>query len=115
MKRISASTRVLSMFTIVMVTVLMTGCLGTAEPTKQELILGAWEASAQGQSFILTYSASEVSVGSSGMSFHYEWVDSDHIRLDALGQSVITEVEFTSPDVMIQRSSQGTQTLRRAN
>jgi len=115
MKRISATTRVLSALLTVMLTALMTGCLGTAEPSKQELILGAWEASAQGQSFILTYSDSEVSVGSSGMRFHYEWVDSDHIRLDALGQSVVTEVEFTSPDVMIQRSSQGTQTLRRSN
>lgn len=94
---------------------LVVGCTSTSEPSKQELILGAWEASAQGQSFVLTYSASEVSIGSSGMSFPYEWVDSDHIRLDALGQSVTTEVEFTSPDVMIQRSSQGTQTLHRAN
>jgi len=114
MKRLSAP-RLLSALLTVVVTVLMTGCLGTAGPSKQELILGDWEASAQGQSFVLTYSASEVAIGSSGMSFHYEWVDNDHIRLDALGQSVITEVEFTNPDVMIQRSSQGTQTLRRAN
>src|SRR5690606_25365770 len=109
------TTRALSALMTVMVPLLMTGCLGTAEPSKQELILRAWEASAQGQSFVLTYSASEVSVGSSGMSFHYDWVDSDHIRLDALSQTFVTTVELTILHVDVQRSSQANQTLRRVN
>jgi len=113
MKRFPATTLVLPGLLAALMAVTLTGCLGTSEPSKQELILGAWEASAQGENFVLTYSRSEVIIGNGGMSFPYEWVDADHIRLNALGQSVITEVEFTTPDVMVQRSSQGTQTLRR--
>lgn len=101
--------------TLVLLSALLAGCASMSEPSKQEMILGAWEASFQGQSFTLTYSDSEVTIGDVGMSFPYEWVDDDHIRLDALGQSVVTEVQFTNPDEMVQRSDQGVQTLRRTD
>ncbi|MDP1932564.1 MAG: hypothetical protein Q8L60_14010 [Gammaproteobacteria bacterium] len=82
-------------------------------PSKQEMILGRWQADFQGQSIVLNYSATEVSVDSFGVSFPYSWLDDDRIRLDAMGQEVISTVEFVSPNEMVQRSNQGVQTLRR--
>ena len=82
-------------------------------PSKQDMILGNWQADFQGQSIVLNYSATEVSVESFGVSFPYAWLDDDRIRLDAMGQEVVSTVEFVTPDEMVQSSDQGVQTLRR--
>lgn len=98
---------------LLVLALLMSACVGTAGPSKQELILGTWEGDFQGQSIVLTYSETEIAVEAFGVSFPYEWVDADNIRLDAMGQEVTSTVEFISNDEMVQRSPQGTQTLRR--
>ena len=98
---------------LVLLTLLLAACAGTAAPSKQELILGTGAGDFQGQSIVLVYSATEIAVESFGVSFPYVWVDADSIRLDAMGQEVVSTVEFNGPDEMIQRSAQGIQTLRR--
>lgn len=90
----------------------LAACASTA-PSKQEMILGTWQADFGGQSIVLTYGESEIAVDAFGVSFPYEWLDADTIKLDAMGQEVISTVEFVSADQMIQRSSQGEQTLFR--
>ena len=82
-------------------------------PTKQELILGAWQADFQGQTITLVYAEDDITVREFGISFDYEWVDDDHIRLDALGQEVISRVEFETPDRMLQTSNEGSQVMTR--
>lgn len=94
---------------------LLTACAGLGGPSKQEMILGAWEAEFQGQDMTLVYTEDQITVEEFGISFHYEWLDEDHIRLDALGQEVVSEVEFESPDIMIQRSPGGTQVMHRVH
>lgn len=96
-----------------LVALFLVACAGTSGPSKQEMILGTWQGDFQGQSIILTYSPTEVSVDAFGVSFPYEWVDADHIRLDAMGQIVTSTVEFEGSDKMIQNSDQGVQTLTR--
>lgn len=91
---------------------LLAACASTA-PTKQEMILGTWQADFGGQSMVLTYSATEIAVDAFGVSFPYEWLDADTIKLDAMGQEVISTVEFVTENQMIQRSTQGEQTLTR--
>lgn len=91
----------------------LAACAGTAAPSKQELILGTWSGDFQGQSIVLTYSETDVSVEAFGVSFPYVWVDADSIRLDAMGQEITSTVEFQGTDVMVQRSPQGIQTLQR--
>lgn len=91
----------------------LAACAGTSGPSKQELILGTWQGNFGGQAIVLTYAEAEIMVAAFGVSFPYEWVDADTIRLDAMGQIVISKVEFVSADEMIQRSSQGEQTMRR--
>ncbi|MES3006927.1 MAG: hypothetical protein V4751_04060 [Pseudomonadota bacterium] len=91
----------------------LSACAGTSGPSKQELILGSWQADFQGQSIVLVYSATEVSVESFGVAFPYEWLDENQIRMDAMGQIVTSTVEFTNPNEMVQSSDQGVQTLRR--
>jgi len=86
---------------------LLAACAGLGGPSKQELILGAWEAGFQGQDMTLIYGEEEIRVPEFGMTFHYEWLDEDHIRLDALGQEIVSEVEFETPDRMIQTSDSG--------
>lgn len=98
---------------LVLLTLLLAACAGTAAPSKQELILGTWAGDFQGQSIVLVYSETAIAVESFGVSFPYVWVDADSIRLDAMGQEVVSTVEFNGPDEMIQRSAQGIQTLRR--
>jgi hypothetical protein len=98
---------------ILVLGVALAACAGTASPSKQELILGTWSGDFQGQSIVLTYTATEVSVEAFGISFPYVWVDADSIRLDAMGQEITSTVEFQGPDVMVQRSPQGIQTLQR--
>lgn len=92
---------------------LLLAACAASMPSKQEMILGSWQADFQGQSIVLNYSATEVSVESFGVSFPYAWLDDDRIRLDAMGQEVISTVEFVTPDEMVQSSDQGVQTLRR--
>lgn len=92
---------------------MLAACASTAGPSKQELILGTWQADFGGQSIVLTYDETEIGVAAFGVSFPYEWLDADTIRLDAMGQEVISTVEFVSDNQMIQRSSQGEQTLYR--
>jgi hypothetical protein len=82
-------------------------------PSKQELIQGAWRADFQGQSMTLIYAEDNITVREFGISFAYEWVDEDHIRLDALGQEVVSLVEFETPDRMVQTSAQGIQVMTR--
>lgn len=94
---------------------LLAACAGTSAPSKQEMILGVWAGDIAGQSIVLEYTETEVVVESFGVSFPYEWVDGDSIRLDAMGQVVVSTVEFPSPDQMVQSSPQGVQTLRRVN
>src|SRR5690606_28791528 len=90
---------------------LLVACAGSSGPSKRELILGTWEGNFQGQSVVLTYGPSEVVAEGFGVSFPYEWLDADTIKLDAMGQEVVSTVEFVGSDQMIQRSSQGQQTL----
>jgi hypothetical protein len=92
---------------------ILAACASTAAPSKQEMILGTWEADFGGQSIVLTYGETEIAVDAFGVSFPYEWLDADTIKLDAMGQEVISTVEFISANEMIQRSDQGEQTLRR--
>jgi len=82
-------------------------------PQKQELILGAWQAEFEGQRMTLVYGTEQVSVREFGISFPYEWLDSDHIRLNAMGQEVVSRVEFDGRDLMRQTSDGVTQELRR--
>ena len=96
-----------------LVALMLVACAGTSAPSKREMILGSWEGDFQGQSIVLTYSENEVSVESFGITFPYEWVDDDHVRLDAMGQVVVSTVEFEGPDKMVQRSDQGIQTMTR--
>jgi len=77
------------------------------------MILGTWQADFGGQSIVLTYGETEIAVDAFGVSFPYEWLDADTIKLDAMGQEVISTVEFVNDNQMIQRSSQGEQTLFR--
>ncbi len=98
---------------LVLLGIALAACAGTASPSKQELILGTWSGDFQGQSIVLTYTETEVSVEAFGISFPYVWVDADSIRLDAMGQEITSTVEFEGTDVMVQRSPQGMQTLRR--
>lgn len=95
------------------ISVLLAACATISTPSKQEMILGVWAGDIAGQSIVLEYTATEVVVDAFGVSFPYEWVDADSIRLDAMGQVVVSTVEFPNADQMIQRSPQGVQTLRR--
>jgi hypothetical protein len=89
------------------------GCAGTSQPSKQEMILGAWEAEFEGQSMTLEYGAAQVRVREFGISFPYEWVDGDNIRLNAMGQEVVSRVDFETADIMRQTADGQTQTMRR--
>lgn len=86
---------------------LLAACAGLGGPSKQELILGAWEAGFQGQDMTLIYGEEEITVPEFGMTFHYEWLDEDRIRSDILGQEIVTTVEFESPDRMVHTSDSG--------
>lgn len=90
----------------------LAACASSA-PSKQEMIIGAWQAEFEGQSMTLEYGESQVRVREFGMSFPYEWIDADNIRLNAMGQEVVSRVDFDSPDVMRQTADGQTQTMRR--
>lgn len=91
----------------------LVACASAPAPSKQEMIIGAWQAEFEGQSMTLEYGESQVRVREFGMSFPYEWIDADNIRLNAMGQSVVSRVDFDSPDVMRQTAEGQTQTMRR--
>lgn len=91
----------------------LSACASMREPSKQELLLGAWRAESQGQTMTLVYRAHQVEAREFGLLFPYEWVDEHHIRLDALGQEVVSRVEFDSPDIMRQTSDGNIQLMYR--
>ncbi len=88
-------------------------CASNRTPSKQVLIQGAWQAEFEGQAITLEYSVEEVTVREFGISFPYEWVDDDHIRLNAMGQEVVSHVEFEGTDIMRQTTEGDTQAMRR--
>ena len=61
----------------------------------------------------LYYGVEQVTVREFGISFPYEWLDDDHIRLNALGQEVVSHVEFDGTDIMRQTTEGDTQEMRR--
>lgn len=92
---------------------LVVACAGNQGPSKQMLIQGAWQAEFEGQAMTLNYGAEEVTVREFGISFPYEWVDEDHIRLNAMGQEVVSRVEFEGSDIMRQITEGDVQQMRR--
>jgi hypothetical protein len=99
--------------TTMLFSVLLIACASAPQPSKRDLIIGAWQAEFEGQPMTLEYGATEVTVRGFGLSFPYEWVDEDNIRLDAMGQTVISRVDFDSPDVMRQTADGQQQIMRR--
>ena len=98
---------------VVTTVVTLSACAMNREPSKQVLIQGAWNAEFEGQAMTLVYSVSEVTVREFGMSFPYEWVDDDHIQLNAMGQQVISAIEFETPEIRRQTTDGDVQVLRR--
>ncbi len=98
---------------LLLLAVVLGGCASISGPDKQELIQGAWRAEFQGQEMTLVYSENEITVQQFGISFPYEWVDDDRIRLNALGQEVTSRVEFEGPDTMVQVSGNNRQVMMR--
>lgn len=88
-------------------------CASNTGPSKQVLIQGAWQAEFEGQAMTLEYGVQQVRVREFGINFPYEWVDDDHIRLNALGQEVVSRVEFEGTDIMRQTTDGDTQEMRR--
>jgi len=98
---------------IAAICLLMAACASNQGPSKQVLIQGAWQAEFEGQAMTLQYDVEEITVREFGISFPYEWIDDDHIRLNALGQEVVSRVEFESDDIMLQTTEGETQEMRR--
>ncbi|MDO9476627.1 MAG: hypothetical protein Q8S94_05290 [Pseudohongiella sp.] len=99
---------------LLFVSIALAACASTPPaPSKAELIIGAWSAEIQGQSMTLVYGEADVTVREFGMSFPYEWVDADNIRLNAMGQEVVSRVEFDSPEQMRQSADGQEQIFRR--
>jgi len=98
---------------LLILSLVLVSCASTLEPTKAELIIGAWSAEIQGQAMTLVYGESDVTVREFGMSFPYQWVDADNIRLNAMGQEVVSRVEFDSPEQMRQSADGQVQVFRR--
>lgn len=102
------------MAVVLMASIVVAACASAPPaPTKAELIIGAWSAEIQGQSMTLVYGETEVTVREFGMSFPYEWVDADNIRLNAMGQEVVSRVEFDTPEQMRQSADGQDQIFRR--
>jgi hypothetical protein len=104
---------VMKMLLLVLVSTLLISCASTPSVSPQEMILGSWQARFEGQDMTLTYTEDEITVEEFGISFPYEWISQDQIKLDAMGQEVISQVEFITPDNMKQTSDQGVQMLTR--
>jgi hypothetical protein len=105
--------RALRLSTYTAICLMAVACANNREPSKQVLIQGAWQAEFEGQAMTLEYSVEEVTVREFGISFPYEWVDDDHIRLNAMGQEVVSHVEFEGADIMLQTTEGDTQEMRR--
>ncbi|MBC52371.1 MAG: hypothetical protein CMQ34_00895 [Gammaproteobacteria bacterium] len=110
---IRVSTRAARVVTVAVLCLMTVACASNRAPSKQVLIQGAWQAEFEGQAMTLEYSVAEVTVREFGISFPYEWVDDDHIRLNAMGQEVVSHVEFEGTDVMLQTTEGDTQQMRR--
>lgn len=93
--------------------VMLVACATAPQPSKRDLIIGAWQAEFEGQAMTLEYGAADVTVREFGISFPYEWIDDNNIRLNAMGQEVVSLVEFDSPDVMRQTAEGQQQVMRR--
>ena len=91
----------------------LAACATSSPPSKQALIIGAWQSEFMGQRTTLVYSEDDITVREFGFSMHYEWLDADRIRLSTMGQEVVTFVEFPTPDEMVQIGASGTQRLYR--
>ena len=100
---------------LMLLPLLIVACAGIPEPSKRDLILGSWAASFEGQNMTLIYDAEDITVQEFGISFPYEWINDDEIKLDAMGQEVVSRVDFITPDQMRQVSDQGEQILTRVN
>lgn len=98
---------------LVLLGLFLVACASAPEPSKRDLIIGAWQAEFEGQAMTLEYSAADVTVREFGISFPYEWVDDNNIRLNAMGQEVVSLVEFDSPDIMRQTAEGQVQVMRR--
>jgi hypothetical protein len=96
-----------------MMCVMLVACATTSAPSKQEMIIGAWQAELDGQRMTLVYGEEQVTIREFGMSFPYEWLDADRIRLNAMGQEVVSSVEFDGADTMMQTSDGTTQRMVR--
>jgi hypothetical protein len=103
----------MKMLLLLVMSTLLISCATTPTLSKQEMILGSWQAQFEGQDMTLTYTAEEITVEEFGISFPYEWINEDQIKLDAMGQEVVSLVEFVTPDNMKQTSDQGVQMLTR--
>jgi hypothetical protein len=103
----------MKMLLLLVMSTLLISCAITPTLSKQEMILGSWQAQFEGQDMTLTYTAEEITVEEFGISFPYEWINEDQIKLDAMGQEVVSLVEFVTPDNMKQTSDQGVQMLTR--
>lgn len=104
--------RVPKLFWLVLVGVLA-ACASSSPPSKQSLIIGAWQSEFMGQRTTLVYSENDITVQEFGFRMQYEWLDEDRIRLSTMGQEVVTFVEFPTPDEMVQIGAGGTQRLYR--
>lgn len=101
------------LITLAILCLMAAACTSVREPTKQELLLGAWRAESLGRTTTLVYRERQVEAREFGILFSYEWLDADHIRLDALGQEVVSRIDFDSPDIMRQTSNGSTQLMYR--
>ncbi|HDZ09431.1 hypothetical protein [Pseudohongiella sp.] len=111
--QIRVPVRAQRMVTVAAICLMTVACASNREPSKQVLIQGAWQAEFEGQAMTLEYSVAEVTVREFGISFPYEWEDDDHIRLNAMGQEVVSHVEFEGTDIMRQTTEGDTQEMRR--
>lgn len=93
---------------------LMVACSTQSPPlSKQIMIQGTWRAEFDGQPVTLEYNVGEITVHDLGLHLNYEWIDEDHIRLNAMGQQVVSRIEFETPDLMHQITDGEVQVLRR--
>lgn len=93
---------------------LMVACSTQPPPlSKQILIQGTWRAEFDGQPVTLEYNVGEITVHDLGLHLNYEWIDDDHIRLNAMGQQVESRIEFDNPDLMRQITGNEVQMLQR--
>lgn len=106
--------RVLQVAALVGLLGLMVACSTQPPPlSKQIMIQGTWRAEFDGQPVTLEYNVEEITVHDLGLHLNYEWIDEHHIRLNAMGQQVVSRIEFETPDLMHQITDGEVQVLRR--